>query len=94
MEVSSQPHAPAALTPGKKPRYPLNMRGRREEKYFAPYRDSNSDTSAFQPVAIPTELSRLLLRGVREPKFKKQYSTYSVRKSKTLGVLHFFKQYT
>jgi hypothetical protein len=58
MEVSCQFHDPAALTPGKSPRYPLDMRldeaqsrSVKRGEYSWPYRDSNSDPSFMQPVA-------------------------------------------
>jgi hypothetical protein len=59
LEVSGQLHAPAALPPGKSPRYPLDRRmggpqsrsGRRRRENSWPYRDSNSDPSVVQPVA-------------------------------------------
>jgi hypothetical protein len=65
MEVSCQIHAPAALLPGKKP--PLLILWKAglpqsaserygEEKNLAP---AGKRTPALQPVAIPTELSRL-----------------------------------
>jgi hypothetical protein len=59
-EVSSQLHALGALPPGRKsPQYPLDRRlggpqnrsGIRGGEKFCPYRDSNSDLSAVQPVA-------------------------------------------
>jgi hypothetical protein len=58
LEVSGQLHAPAALPPGKKPRYPLDRRlsgpqsrsGRRGENSWT-FRGSNSDFSVVQPVA-------------------------------------------
>jgi hypothetical protein len=57
MEMSGQLHAPAALPPGKEPRYPLDRTlggpqsrsGRRKNSW--PYRDSNSDSLVIQPVA-------------------------------------------
>jgi hypothetical protein len=60
MEVSSQLHVPADLPPGEEPPVPIGQEAgwdpepvwtlRRREK-VCPYRDSNSDTSAVQPVA-------------------------------------------
>jgi hypothetical protein len=58
MKVSDQLHAPAALTPGKKPRYLLDRRlgglqsrsGRGgEDKNSQPRRESNSRTPIIQP---------------------------------------------
>jgi hypothetical protein len=66
MGVSGQLHALADLPQGKSPRYPLDRRlggpqsryGRcGEEENLAP---AGNRTPAVQPVAIPTELSRLL----------------------------------
>jgi hypothetical protein len=61
LEVSGQLRAPAALSPGKSKRYPLDRKldgpqsrsGRRgEKKYLAPPPgDSNSEPSAVHPVA-------------------------------------------
>jgi hypothetical protein len=60
MEVSCQLHAPAALSPGKSPWYPLDRRlgghqnrsGRGgEEKNSQPRRGSNHRTPIVQPVA-------------------------------------------
>jgi hypothetical protein len=59
LEVSGQLHAPAALPPGKEPRYPLDgtlggpqsRSGRGENS--CPYWDSNSDPSVIQPIASP-----------------------------------------
>jgi hypothetical protein len=54
--MSGQLHAPAALTPGKKPRYPLDRTQEpawtlwKSENSWA-YRDSNSDPLVVQPVA-------------------------------------------
>jgi hypothetical protein len=63
MEMSGQFYAPAALTPGKEPRYPLDRRldGPRsrygrcgEQKNIAP---AEIQTPAIQPVAISTGLA-------------------------------------
>jgi hypothetical protein len=69
MEVSGQMHAPARITPGKAPWYPLNRRlgggGQSrcgpfgEEKICCPYRDWHHGPSSAQFVAVLTELSRL-----------------------------------
>jgi hypothetical protein len=90
MEVSGQLHAPAALPPGKSPRYPLDRRlggpqsrsGRfGEEKIL----DSNSDPSVFQPelVAITTTLSRLFIMSYSpltiHPTFRSNISPPSSR---------------
>jgi hypothetical protein len=55
-----QLHAPAALPPGKKPRYPLDRRlggpqsrSERREEISWPYWGSNSDPSVVQSVASP-----------------------------------------
>jgi hypothetical protein len=58
LEVSGQLHSPAALPPGKSPRYPLDRRlggpqsrfGQFRSENSWPYRDSNCDPSV-QPVA-------------------------------------------
>jgi hypothetical protein len=66
MEVSGQLHALGALLCGKSPRYPLygkfcaskTRSGRYgEEKNLTP---TENRTPAIQPIAIPTEVSRLL----------------------------------
>jgi hypothetical protein len=57
--TSGQLHAPAALSPGKEPPYPLDRRlsgpqsrsGRLGEEKILHYRDSNSDPSVVQSVA-------------------------------------------
>jgi hypothetical protein len=73
MEVSGQLHAPAALSQGKSPWYPLERRldgpqsrsGRGgEEKNSQPLpgiEPLNHHRRDRSPVAIPTELSRLLI---------------------------------
>jgi hypothetical protein len=73
MEVSGQPHTPAALPPGKELLVPTGYEagwaqsrsGRGgEEKNFQPppgIEPPNPDRPARSLVAIPTELSRLLL---------------------------------
>jgi hypothetical protein len=58
-EVSSQPHAPAALHPGKEPQYPLyrnlsrpqNLSGWHREIKILDSTDSNSGPQVIQPVA-------------------------------------------
>jgi hypothetical protein len=75
LEVSGQLHAPAALPPGKSPRYPLYRRlggpqsrsgQHEEEKILDPTgtRTSTSQSSSPQPVAIPIALSRLMKRSM------------------------------
>jgi hypothetical protein len=55
MGISIQFHAPAALPPGKGARYPLDRRlGLDDVEKRKSCRNSNSDPSAVQPVAIPT----------------------------------------
>jgi hypothetical protein len=72
MEVSGQLHDPAALPPGKEPRYPLDRRlcgpksrseSGGEEKNSQPRRESNPRTSIVQPVdqRYTTGLYRLLV---------------------------------
>jgi hypothetical protein len=60
MEVSSQLYSPAALLPGKEPRYPLDRRlgGPQsrsghggQEKNSQPRRESNPRTPIVQPIA-------------------------------------------
>jgi hypothetical protein len=77
MEVSGQLHALTALPLGKEPRYPLNRRlggpqsrfGRLgEDKILDPTgtRTPTPPPSNPQAVAIPTELSRLLVVSTRK----------------------------
>jgi hypothetical protein len=70
MEVSGQLHAPAALSPGgKNPRYLLDIRlggpqslsGRCGEEKNLALPGIEAGPSSQSPVAIPTELSLLLL---------------------------------
>jgi hypothetical protein len=72
MQVSGQLQTPGALPPGKKIRYPLDRRlggpqsqsgrGVEEKNSQLPpgIEPQSSDRPARKPVAIPTELSRLL----------------------------------
>jgi hypothetical protein len=72
MEVSDQPHASAAFSPGKEPPVPIVIGvwvGPRAGLYTVskrkipiPHQDSNPDHPIVQPVvvAVPTELSQLL----------------------------------
>jgi hypothetical protein len=70
MQMSGQFHAPAALSPGKSPRYPLIRRlggpqSRsglcRERKHLLSLPGIGPWLSSPWPVTIPTELTRLLL---------------------------------
>jgi hypothetical protein len=75
LEVSGQLHAPAALPLGKKLAVPTGQEtGWAPEQFWTtwrgenscPYRDLNSDPSAFQPVAIPTVVSRFHIRDIKK----------------------------
>jgi hypothetical protein len=67
VEASGEFHAPAALPPGKSPRYPLDRRlrglqsrsGRHGEVKILTPTGTRTWLSSPQPVAIPTTLSRL-----------------------------------
>jgi hypothetical protein len=64
MGVSGQLHAPAALRPGKERRYPLNgsldESERRSERFGEdPTGIQTPDRPASNPIATPTEVSRL-----------------------------------
>jgi hypothetical protein len=60
-------HVPADLYRGKSPRYPLDRRlGGPQSRYGRCGENKNlalagNPTSAFQPIAVPSELSRLLI---------------------------------
>jgi hypothetical protein len=74
MEVSGQLHIPAALSPGKSPRYPLDRRlGRPQRRSGRGDEENNSqpppeieppnpERPANSLVAIPAEVSRLLIK--------------------------------
>jgi hypothetical protein len=74
MEISDQLHDTANLTPGVRSRYPLGRRLEGPkirfghcgvEKIFCPFQESNPGRPSQQPIAIPTELSRLNLENCR-----------------------------
>jgi hypothetical protein len=74
--MSGHLYAPAALPPGKEPRYPLDWVGHRaglndvEKRKFWPYRDSNSDPSFVQPVT-------------------RSYSDYAIPAPRKIGLIKF-----
>jgi hypothetical protein len=78
MEMSGQIYAPAALPPGKESPLPIREEAERapdpvygKENMCLNYHESKLESSAVQPVAIPTELFRLqfvvLHKSILEP---------------------------